>query len=282
MVHLLLVTLLTTAATSTAATAAPTAPPTSAPAAVRALLQEAEAAADRDLDAAYALIERARSLAAELDDRELELEVLEGHCWFSAVRRPQEVEALLADPGPLPAATRARWTHRLDLCRGWALERSQRAAEALAVYERVVAGVRSEVPDDAATLARALTFRGEQRAALGRYADAIEDLQAAWEFEQTGGNESRQLYLLNAIANLYADRHVGQYERALEEYRRIREAHRRAGRLANLQPPTSTWAPPTRRWGASRRRSPPTARPTPPTPGAATRSRPPTTSGRWR
>jgi tetratricopeptide (TPR) repeat protein len=63
----------------------------------------------------------------------------------------------------------------------------------------------------------------------GDFGDALVDLQKAYELNVALKSESSQRYVLNAIANLYADSRVAQYDRALEYYRQLLAADEAAG-----------------------------------------------------
>ena len=63
----------------------------------------------------------------------------------------------------------------------------------------------------------------------GDFGDALVDLQKAYGLNVALKKESGQRYVLNAIANLYADSRVAQYDRALEYYRQLLAANEAAG-----------------------------------------------------
>jgi diguanylate cyclase (GGDEF)-like protein len=54
------------------------------------------------------------------------------------------------------------------------------------------------------------------------------DLDEGYRLSATMGDSTRIRSALNAIANLYADPHVGRYDRAIEFYQQLLEAHRAA------------------------------------------------------
>ncbi len=120
----------------------------------------------------------------------------------------------------------------LLVCRGYLAESAGRVAAAIDDYEQAI--VLAESGGDRATQAQALALRGEQRHLRGEYAAALEDLQAAYALQLDVGNERGQSYALNAIANLYADSHVAQYDQALAYYRKLADQHRAAGRTDEL------------------------------------------------
>jgi diguanylate cyclase (GGDEF)-like protein len=146
-------------------------------------------------------------------------------CWVLAANRP--AQAL-----ELARAAAAEGDAGLRVCRGYALEQLKRPEEAMADYEAGIADARRTRDDGA--LARGLALRGEQRYQRGLYADAIEDLKAAYEIEDRLGNAGNRNYVLNALANLYADRNVRDYDAALACYRQLLEAHERSGNRQNI------------------------------------------------
>jgi diguanylate cyclase (GGDEF)-like protein len=115
------------------------------------------------------------------------------------------------------------------VCRGYAHERAGRNDQAMADYEAAVVAARQHMHGPA--LAMALTLRGEQNSTRGMYADAIADLKAAYDIELGLGDISRQLYVLTAIANLYGDRNVKDYDNALAYYRLILASNEQRGKL---------------------------------------------------
>lgn len=120
----------------------------------------------------------------------------------------------------------------LLVCRGYLAESAGEIAAALADYEQAIH--LADVGGDRATQAQALALRGEYRHARGEYAAALEDLQAAYSLQLESGDARGQSYALNAVANLYADSHVAQYDQALEYYGKLAARHRAAGRVEEL------------------------------------------------
>ena len=133
-------------------------------------------------------------------------------------------QAELADAGPRGDAA---YIGRLRLCRGNAYVVGGHRELAGAEFEYGVA--EGERLKDQALLAHALVLRGEQRGVAGQYADAIADLKNGYDLEAKLGDAGRQSYALNAIANLYADQNVKDYEHALQSYRKLLAAHQAAG-----------------------------------------------------
>lgn len=123
----------------------------------------------------------------------------------------------------------ARSVARLKLCRGHALLISGKRAQAMEAFQLAVAD--AERLQDTGLLANALTLRGEQRSVNGQYGDAIADLKRGYELHTQLGDVANQNYSLNAIANLYADSNVKDYEQALQYFRKLLAAHQASGAL---------------------------------------------------
>jgi diguanylate cyclase (GGDEF)-like protein len=120
----------------------------------------------------------------------------------------------------------------LLLCRGYIEESAEDGARALADYSEAIAiSDRAEIPGDAAQ-ARAL--RGELLHSQGRYAEGLQDMQAAYRHYTAVGNEAQQSYALNAIANFYADPRVAQYDKALQYYRQVLDGHLASNRRGEV------------------------------------------------
>lgn len=195
----------------------------------RALVEEAERLLDRDEARALRLVEQALPLLTRPADRALRDRALALRCWAQAgTAEPSALVALaergLAESGP-GADPRARAS--LRVCRGYGHDGAGNGARATADYDFGVAeGTRL---GDPRVVADARLLRGERRYYEGELGGALEDLERAYALYGRMGSRERTRYALNAIANLYADQRVGQYDRALEYYRQILEAHRAAG-----------------------------------------------------
>ncbi|MCM2255231.1 MAG: diguanylate cyclase [Vicinamibacteria bacterium] len=205
------------------------APAPAPPAPPRALIAEAEAISASDPERAAALLEKA-AIAAGADGA-LRLEALSARCWLLAVVSPSEAirtaEAAMAEARRLHLE---RSIVDLRVCRGYAHERSDRLDDAARDYQfGVEEGARLSEPK---ATAMALVLRGELRHGRGLYGPALEDLVAAHRLEVQLGRRPKQSYALNAIANVYADRNVGDYARALEYYRQLLATHLADGRAA--------------------------------------------------
>ena len=111
----------------------------------------------------------------------------------------------------------------LTVCRGFGREQAGNELGALEDLEfGVSAGRRMGVED---LLAHALVLRGELEYNRGDFRRAVQDLDESYKLFQQLGNTARIRYTLNAMANLYADPRMGQFERALEYYRQLLPAY---------------------------------------------------------
>ncbi len=148
------------------------------------------------------------------------------NCMELAAKDPQ---AALKQSAQLQAGAPLDLAVHLRICTGYANERAGRTDQALALYETAVTEARSRnLPR---RLALALSLRGEQNALRGLYTSAIADLKEAYTLEHEHGTPAREVYVLNAIANLYADRNVKDYDNALQYYRKTLEAHEQSGNV---------------------------------------------------
>jgi diguanylate cyclase (GGDEF)-like protein len=148
------------------------------------------------------------------------------------------IEAALADArAALPVATAGAAAaqaandrnaeSRFRRCEGYARESLGDEGAAFAAYGAAVTA--AEAGGDVEALADALTGRGEQLHVSGEYDRAISDLKRAYDLYLGAGLESSEDYVLNAMANLYADPNVGEYDKALGYYRELLALHRRDG-----------------------------------------------------
>jgi diguanylate cyclase (GGDEF)-like protein len=230
-VPLLLAALLLAAAPAVAQRPAQGPPP---PPTGRELMAEAERLERAGDDGAAEAVERALPLLTAPADRALRLKALGMQCWGrAAVVEPDSLVAL-ASRGMAEAqrAGDAREHANLRTCRGYGLENAGRVNEAAADYEAAVAEGR-RLRDDR-LLAAGLMFRGELRYYRGDMGAALADLTESHELYKRLGSESRQRHTLNDIANLYADRRVGEYDKAIEYYRQVLASNQAAGNQAGI------------------------------------------------
>jgi diguanylate cyclase (GGDEF)-like protein len=112
-------------------------------------------------------------------------------------------------------------------CRGYALEQLGKRHEAALVHEGAVSA--AERASDKASLADALAMRGESRHYHGRYDEAIADLNRAYALNLDLGRKQGQQYALNAIANVYSDGNVAEFDKAIAYYRQLLKDNEAAG-----------------------------------------------------
>ena len=193
-------------------------PPTEAD--VRALLARVEAELEVDPKRAPATARQAIALARASGDL--------------ALQREAEIEACDAQALVDPATARvdaerglrvARKADDLESvagfhsCRGYALDLQGNPAAAAMDYEAAVAA--AERAESKSALADALAMRGENRHYYGLYDEAIADLNRAYALNVELGLRSGQRYSLNAIANVYRDENVGEFDKAIAYYRQL-------------------------------------------------------------
>jgi diguanylate cyclase (GGDEF)-like protein len=68
----------------------------------------------------------------------------------------------------------------------------------------------------------------------GAMADALTNLQAAYRFSTQLGDEKGRLEALSTIANVYADEHVAQYDRAIEYYGQLLGDYEKRGQASEV------------------------------------------------
>lgn len=147
------------------------------------------------------------------------LRVKQSYCWVMAVQEPARGLQLAEEYKKQQQDL--LWQLRFLLCEGYAKEQQDKTAEAMLDYQRVLSYKETET--DSELHAKALVLRGEQYALNAAYADALTDLQKAYQLELSNGTTGRQNYVANALANLYSDSAVGDYEQAITLYKKSLE-----------------------------------------------------------
>jgi diguanylate cyclase (GGDEF)-like protein len=117
-------------------------------------------------------------------------------------------------------------------CVGYAHESMGENRAAFAAYAEAVTA--ADAGGDRVALANALALRGEQLHANGDFDGAIADFKRAYDLHHAAGLETGETYVLNAMANLYADPNVGDFDKALGYYRDLLERHRRGGNRGEM------------------------------------------------
>ncbi len=199
----------------------PVYPQSAAPAVeVRALLAQAEVIQEMDPKQSLGLARRAVAMARTIGDAGLLREAQQVLCLNTAAIDP-EAALPIAEDG-LRAAQQADDPAAVAAfigCSAYALDLQGKPGEAALAYERAVTA--AEKAQDKETLAEALAMRGESRHYHGRYDDAIADLNRAYALNLELRDKSGQRYTLNAIANVYSDEHVGEFDKAIGYYRQL-------------------------------------------------------------
>jgi diguanylate cyclase (GGDEF)-like protein len=187
---------------------------------IHALLAQAEVIQERDPKQALALTQRAVAIARDSGDAALLREAQQDLCVNTAVIDARAALPIAEDG--LRAARKAgdvASSASFLSCKGYALDLQGKPGESTAVYEAAVAA--AEIGKNKETLADALAMRGENRHYHGRFDDAIADLNRAYALSLESGNKGGQRYALNAIANVYSDEHVGEFDKAIGYYRQL-------------------------------------------------------------
>lgn len=172
-------------------------------------------------DSARALLERALPLLRAPADRPVRARALAEHCWRQAgyIPEPQLIALAQAGLAEVVPAGQGYATGMLRLCRGYGRENAGQVDSAAADYDFGIAtGRRLNEPE---VLALALLLRGDLSYYRGDFASALRDMRAGYDLSVRLGDAEWQRHLLGSIANLYADRRVGEYDRALEYYRQV-------------------------------------------------------------
>ena len=187
---------------------------------VRSLLAQAEALQEMDPKQSLALARRATAMAGTIGDAALLREAQQVLCLNTAAVDARAALSIAADG--LRAAQKtddAASAASFIGCRAYALDMQGNPGEAALAYDRAV--IAAGKTKDKEMLAEALAMRGESRHYHGRYDDAIADLNRAYALNLELGDKRGQRYTLNAIANVYSDEHVGEFDKALGYYRQL-------------------------------------------------------------
>ncbi|HEU4562227.1 MAG TPA: tetratricopeptide repeat-containing diguanylate cyclase [Longimicrobium sp.] len=200
----------------------------------RALLARAEELQDVDDEGALRLVNQALPLLQRPEDQALRLKALAMQCWSSAGVIEPDAQVALAERGMAQARAAGDASVYADLrvCRGYAHDSENRAAEALADFDFGVNEGR-RLRDDR-VLATALLLRGQFRYYRGELGGALEDLNESYALYSRLRDESRIRIALSAVANVYADERVAQYDRAIEYYKQVLASNQAADHQENV------------------------------------------------
>jgi diguanylate cyclase (GGDEF)-like protein len=135
----------------------------------------------------------------------------------------------------LPAAERAGSVGlraKLLACRAAAMAVDGKAIAAEQEYGNAVVLARQvrDVPLEAETLGNIGYLQYER----GAMADALANLQNAYRLSAQLGDEKGRLDALSNIANVYADAHVAQYDRAIEYYKQLLDEYEKHGQPSDV------------------------------------------------
>ena len=195
---------------------------------VGALLAEAKALENKDPARALALAQRATAVARDSGDPAL-LRAARNVLCNATAAIDADAALPIAEAGLRGArkADDARSIADFLNCRGYALYLLGKPGEAAIEFENAVAS--AEKAGDKGVLAEALALRGGSRDYHGRYDAAISDLNRAYALNVEIGDKSGKRYTLNAIANVYSDENVGEYDKAIGYYRQLLKENEAAG-----------------------------------------------------
>jgi diguanylate cyclase (GGDEF)-like protein len=200
------------------------------PPAAAALLRQAAAVEDHDpARARFLLREASLRLPAGRERNKARARL----CLLTAVAEAKSALPIAASGLAASRAIRdSAGESRFLRCEGYAYDSLGDAARAATDYGAAV--VAADAANDREALADALAARGELRHFDGEYEGAIADLDRAYALDRAAGLESGERYVLNAMANLYADPNVGEYDKAIGYYRELLARHERAGRRSEV------------------------------------------------
>lgn len=211
-----------------AAAAQPAKSPVPPGAEVIALLAEAKGLEEKDPGRALMVAQCATAAARGLDDPALLRGTQNVLC--NATAAVDAAAALPIAENGLRISRKAndvRSSAGFLSCKGYALYLLGKPGEAAIAFENAVAS--AQKAEDKEVLADALALRGGSRHYHGRYDDAIADLNRAYALNVEIGQKSGQRYTLNAIANVYSDENVGEYDKAIGYYRQLLKENEAAG-----------------------------------------------------
>ncbi|MFN4291402.1 MAG: diguanylate cyclase [Permianibacter sp.] len=199
----------------------------------QALYAQAKAQLASDRLAAIGLLEQASDAVGASQDWPLRQQIFTSLCWARAPYEPAlAAQYSQRQRATLNANTEAVTSAELLLCEAYAAEQQGESEQAGARYADVVEAARALADDE--LLESALSLHGQWLHGRGEYADALLALQQSFAINQRLGRDSRRRFVLNAIANLYADQRVGDYDKALEYLQQLHSEHQRNDDRQNL------------------------------------------------
>lgn len=194
-----------------------------------ALLAAAQRVRDSDAAKALELAQNAVAALSKSADPSLALRAALMRCTLGMETGhdslPQWAESALA---AARVARNRRALGRAQVCHAYALDNNVGDQTAALVYYDSAIASGTETHNDT-LLADAHVGRGELHYSRGDFVTSISDLTLAYRLFHRLRIESRQSYAVTALANLYADARVGQYDKALEYYQQVLAAHIKSG-----------------------------------------------------
>ncbi|MEA2342182.1 MAG: hypothetical protein QOF63_351 [Thermoanaerobaculia bacterium] len=121
---------------------------------------------------------------------------------------------------------------KLMACRAAALAVDGKAVAAEQEYGNAIALARQV--RDVSLEAETLGNIGYLQYSRGAMADALTNLQTAYRLSAQIGDEKGRRDVLSVIANVYADAHVAQYDRAIEYYRQLLGEYEKHGQPSDV------------------------------------------------
>lgn len=163
-------------------------------------------------------------LLQQQSNPEYRLKVQQVLCWALAPAQPEAAIKLSQRVFAQSPGLAELWQLRFNLCQGYALERQGENQLALDIYQQVLQNPLAQ--QDQELQVRALILRAEQYAHSGGYPKALADLQHALGLTRQQGDPVTENYINNALANLYADPAVADYQDAIPLYQLTLAYHR--------------------------------------------------------
>ena len=184
------------------------------------LIVQSEQLREKNPAAALALAQRGLALATARRNPDLIARAHLARCWAAVPAQPDSIlsygeqgVAAVAHSGNAAAIARMR------ICRGYGRDNEGQVLQAIEDYD-FAAREGARLGNDSIR-ATAQMYRGEIHYYRGDFHRALTDLTAAYDIFTRIGWKSRELYTLNAMANVYADTRVGEYDKAIEYYQQI-------------------------------------------------------------
>jgi diguanylate cyclase (GGDEF)-like protein len=199
----------------------------------RRLIDQARSLNETSVREAAALAHQALVLLEKSPDHALRLDASAQLCGSLAVFAPQRA-LRLAETSLIEARARSdiRAVPRLLGCKGYAQDMAGDIAAAAVTYESAIEA--AERLGDAEITATVLAYRGENLQYRGLYDDALLDLNRSYQLYDKAGFAAGKRYTLNALANLYSDPKVGEFDKAIEYYRQLYASDEALGSRAGM------------------------------------------------